>query len=51
MQGQQWPTDEGVIGDGTLRVDAGRNGFLAWLARGRSSHHVGDRDVPELPAW
>lgn len=45
--------DEWVIGDGALRVEGDREGMLAWLARGDSSHiYLPDGvEAPQLPTW
>lgn len=43
--------DEWTIGDGALRVEAEREGLLAWLARGDGSEVEADGPLPTLPAW
>lgn len=43
--------DEWVVGDGALRVEADREGLLAWLARGETEGVEADGPLPALPSW
>ncbi|MCM3688807.1 maleylpyruvate isomerase family mycothiol-dependent enzyme [Kocuria rosea] len=43
--------DEWVLGDGAVRVAAGRAHLLAWLARGDAEHVEADGPLPALPSW
>lgn len=42
--------DEWVVGDGAVRVDAEREGLLAWLAFGEEDGVEADGPLPSLPA-